>query len=161
MDNSGDIKFYLSKFYTKGFVCLLWTMTIVFIGDSMRFLNKLGDDEIIKLALLCGMPENFPSIEMEQNGMRVLRFDKQITIISKNEGKKGQASYECSMLSLNDYEVLKSDLANKGTEITPKQNEELVKFMTQKFGKQYVYWCKRYWHQKEVIRRAETELEMI
>lgn len=126
-----------------------------------EFLSKLGDDEIIKLALACDLPENSPSTEMEQNGMRVLRFDRQIVVISKNEGETGPASYECSMLSFNDYEILRSDLANKGTKITPKQNEELVKFMTQKFGKQYVYWCNRYWHQKEVIRYAETELEMI
>lgn len=48
------------------------------------------------------------------------------------------------MPSFNDHEILRSDLANKSTKITPKQNEELVKFMTQKFGKQYVYWCNRY-----------------
>lgn len=59
---------------------------------------------------------------MEQNGMYVLRFDRLITVISKNEGKTGQASYECSMPSFNDYEILKSDLANKGTKITPQQN---------------------------------------
>lgn len=39
------------------------------------------------------------------------------------------------MPSFNDHEILRSDLANKSTKITPKQNEELVKFMTQKFGK--------------------------
>lgn len=65
------------------------------------------------------------------------------------------------MPSFNDHEILRSDLANKGAKITPKQNEELVKFMTQKFDKQYVYWCNRYWHQKEVIRHAENELEMM
>lgn len=126
----------------------------------MRFLNKLGDDEILRLAVDCGLPENFPSLTKEQNGMRVLRFDKQVTIISKNEGDE-MSSYQCSTLTLNDYEILKSNLANKGTGISAKQNEALVKFMTQKFGKQYVYWAKRYWNQKAVIRRAETELEMI
>lgn len=84
----------------------------------MRFLSKLGDDEIIKLALVCDLPENFPSTEMEQNGMRVLRFDRQIVVISKNEGETGPASYEWSMLSFNDYEILRSDLANKGTKIS-------------------------------------------
>lgn len=59
---------------------------------------------------------------MEQNGMHVLRFDRLITVISKNEGKTGQASYECSMPSFNDHEILRSDLANKGTKITPQQN---------------------------------------
>lgn len=54
--------------------------------------------------------------------MYVLRFDRLITVISKNEGKTGQASYECSMPSFNDHEILKSDLGNKGTKITPKQN---------------------------------------
>lgn len=54
--------------------------------------------------------------------MYVLRFDRLITVISKNEGKTGQASYECSMPSFNDYEILKSDLANKGTKITSQQN---------------------------------------
>lgn len=59
---------------------------------------------------------------MELNEMHVLRFDRLITVISKNEGKTGQASYECSMPSFNDHEILKSDLANKGTKITPQQN---------------------------------------
>ena len=127
----------------------------------MRFLNKLGDDEILRLAVNCGLPENFPSLSMEQNGMRVLRFDKQVTVVSKNEGNGEMSSYQCSGITLNDYEILRSDLANKGTGISAKQNEALVKFMTEKFGKQYVYWASRYWNQKAVIRRAETELEMI
>lgn len=54
--------------------------------------------------------------------MHVLRFDRLITVISKNEGKTGQASYECSMPSFNDHEILRSDLANKGTKITAQQN---------------------------------------
>lgn len=94
------------------------------------------------MALACDLSKKSPRLKW--NGIRVLRFDRLITVISKNEGKTGQASYECSMPSFNDYEILRSDLANKGTKITPKQNEELVKFMTQKFGKQYVYWCNRY-----------------
>lgn len=63
--------------------CLFWNKKR-YLGRQYEVLNKLGDDEIIKLALLCGIPENFPSTEMEQNGMHVLRFDKQITIITKN-----------------------------------------------------------------------------
>lgn len=83
------------------------------------------------MALACDLPENFPSTEMEQNGMRVLRFDRLITVISKNEGKTGQASYECSMPSFNDHEILKSDLANKGTKITPQQilNENDIDYL--------------------------------
>lgn len=63
--------------------------------------------------------------------MRVLRFDRLITVISKNEGKTGQASYECSMPSFNDHEILKSDLANKGTKITPQQilNENDIDYL--------------------------------
>lgn len=159
-DRGQDLYFQYGVDNTQVNVNDFETRKDIYVGN-MRFLSKLGDDEIIKLALACDLLEKFPSTEMEQNGMRVLRFDRLITVISKNEGKTGQASYEFSTPFFNDHETLKSDLANKGTKITLKQNEELVKFMTQKFDKQYVYWCNRYWYQKEVIRHAENELEMM
>lgn len=127
----------------------------------MKFLNKLSDDEILSLAQKCGLPKNLPSTEAPKNKMVVLRFDRQVTIISKNEGFGGARACECSMLSINDYEVLKSAIAGKGNGISTNQNATLATFLRAKFGKEYVNCATKYWEQKRILKQAQEELEMM